>query len=148
MELAYELSRRKVGCSLHRDGTCVHHGTGAKNGRLAPAFIERLSVVIFVYNMAKRPVIFFDPHLLSSRILSLSLLVVTQDPTSYSRLFSPLLNGSCLAFHWREDFNTLYIPSSTRVELCLSTLSVRSAVDPSIILYVYSKSHRGGIRAP
>ena len=44
------------------------------------------------------------------------------DPGSHSRLFSPPPGyGSCLALLSRQEFSS-FLPSSTRVELCLPTL--------------------------
>ena len=51
------------------------------------------------------------------------------DPGSHGRLFSPPTHyDSCLAFFIARRFQ-LFLPSSTRVELCLPTLAALSAVD-------------------
>ena len=67
------------------------------------------------------------------------------DPGSHSRLFSPPPHyGSCLAFLSREE---LFLPSSTRVELCLPTLGTLSSWSfSSFLLQIKSKSRHGGNR--
>ena len=63
----------------------------------------------------------FPSHLLSSPLYSLPP-SRNSDPGSHSRLFSPPTHyGSCLAFVIATRFQ-LFLPSSTRVELCLPTL--------------------------
>ena len=68
------------------------------------------------------------------------------DRGSHSRLFSPPTHyGSCLAFFIARRFQ-LFLPSSTRVELCLPTLGALNYVDPFLFLQISSKSRHGGIR--
>ena len=76
--------------------------------------------------------IYFSSHFLSLPFGSLSLLVVLfsllpsriSDPGSHSRLFfPPAPYGSGLAFFIARRFQ-LFLPSSTRVELCLPTLQL------------------------
>ena len=63
---------------------------------------------------------FFPSHLLFSPFYSLPP-SRNSDPASHSRLFPPTHYGSCLAFFIATRFQ-LFLPSSTRVELCLPTL--------------------------
>ena len=71
--------------------------------------------------------VFFLSHSLSSPFYSLPP-SRNSDPGSHSRLFfpHPPRYGSCLAFFIAIRFQ-LFLPSSTRVELCLPTLGALSS---------------------
>ena len=65
------------------------------------------------------------------------------DPGSHSRLFSPhspLRFVPCISIARRFQ---LFLPSSTRVELCLPTLGALSSLIIFLFLQITSKSHHG-----
>ena len=64
------------------------------------------------------------------------------DPGSHSRFFSPQRFVACT---FTTKIFQLFIPSSTRVELCLPTLGVLSMF---FFLQICSKSYHDGIRTP
>ena len=77
------------------------------------SFLQQYYLFLLIFIYFSIPFIFFD-------LLSLSLLVVTPDPGSHSRLFSPLPTAVRELHFYREK--KVFLPSSTRVELYPPTL--------------------------
>ena len=93
---------------------------------------------------------FFPSHVLSSPFFPLSLLVVTQIrghiDIAGSSLPSPQRFVPCIIIAARLQ---LFLPSSTRIALCLPTLGALSRYFLFLFfLQISSKYHHGGIRNP
>ena len=90
---------------------------------------------------------FFPIPLLSSPFFPLSLLVVAQirGPIAGSSFPYPLGFVPCIFI---AKIFQLFLPSSTRVELCLPTLGPLSSWSLFLFLQIHSKSHYDAIRTP
>ena len=84
----------------------------------------RYTGILFIYSEVF--IYFFHPfYYLRPSILSPSY-SRSSDPGSHSRVYPPPHYGSCLAFFIARRFQ-LFLPSSTRAELCLPTLGALSS---------------------
>ena len=78
-----------------------------------------------VYTFSSSFSFFLIPFIIFALLLSLPP-SLNSDPGSHSRLFSPLPTTVC-ALHFIARRFQLFLPSSTRVELCLPTLGALSS---------------------
>ena len=134
----HELSRHRC-CLAFRFGDKIIRVRGCRMTNIKE-YLHGMRTCLWVNycSYKKNGVIFFFS---SSHLLSWPFCILppsrNSDPGSHSRLFFPPTSthyGSCLAFLSRGDFSSHFLPSSTRIELCLPRLY---RLSQQLILFFY-----------